>query len=121
MADKVAERLLRKMKRVVSGGAAYDDIEIGPVPAGEEWHLLWMSSVDETNTITKRGQAVKSGGLLYWIDEDAVTTADFHHGDKLELILGAGESLVTRLTGCTSLDVLKVFVVGHYHELGENL
>jgi hypothetical protein len=119
MVDKIPERLLRLHEYVVSAGAAYDDLTFGPVPDGEEWHVKWIASMDEDNAITKRGYAIKSGGSLYWLHEEAVTTAALRAGRKLEAKLSAGEELVVRLTGCTSSDDLHAWLTGLYWELQE--
>lgn len=119
MADKIPLRLLRKTARAASSGAAYDDLEIGPVPDGEEWGIDWASCVDETTAITKRAVGVKAGGLLYYLKEEAITTAGLVHGWQVQVTLSAGESLILRLTGCTTADVLKAFAIGHYWEIRE--
>jgi hypothetical protein len=121
MADKIPERLLRKQVSGTSAGAAYDDLEIGPVPPGEEWYITNVACTDETNAITKRGVAIKSGGSLYWLLERALTTQalrDLDY-DNLLVVLAPGESLVCRLTGCTSGDVIRAWAVGRYFEVSE--
>lgn len=114
MAVEIASQVLRKHARAVSAAADYDDLEIGPVPPGQEWHITHVASVDETTAITKRGWAIKSAGFLYWIEELLVTTADLHDGDKVNVTLAAGESLICRLTGCTLNDILYAYATGTY-------
>jgi len=114
MPIEIALQVLRERKRAVSAGAAYDDLEIGPVPPGQEWWVTHVASVDETNLVTKRGWAIKSAGFLYWIEELLVTTLGLHDGDKVKITLSAGESLICRLTGCTDEDVLYAYATGTY-------
>lgn len=117
MPDKTPERVLRLHETGTSAGAAYDDLSFGPVPFGQEWHVRWIASQDEDNGITKRGYAVKRGGLLYWLHEEAITTAALRHGQKVEATLTEGDELVVRLTGCTSSDALHAWLTGTYVEL----
>jgi len=119
MADRVPARVLRKYDRVVSAGDAYDDLQIGPVPPGEQWFVRRVSSVDETTAITKRGYAVQTGGALYWLHEELITTLALRHGCEINTLLVAGESLIVRLTGCTNLNVLRAWATGEYWEVGE--
>lgn len=119
MPDAAPLRVLREHERSTSGGAAYDDLEIGPVPDGEDWLVEWVSCVDETNAIIKRAVGVKVGGSVYWLKEEAITTSGLIHGWRVVVPLSAGESLVLRLTGCTSSDVIKAWAVGEYLEVRE--
>jgi len=117
MSEEKAARVLRKFARAVSAGAAYDDLEIGPVPPGQEWTVEHVASVDETTAITSRGWAIKASGFLHWIEEVLVTTAALHDGERVVIVLAAGESLICRLTGCTSADVLYAYVTGTYRRV----
>lgn len=111
--------VLREFKRAVSAGAAYDDLEIGPVPAGERWYIEDVCNIDETTAITSRQVGIKSGGFIYWLYGHAVTTAALPHGYRRPFIVVAGESIVCRLTGCTSADVLYAYLVGLYAKVSE--
>jgi len=119
MASSIPGRVLRKSVRVVSAGGAFDDLEIGPVPFGEQWLVRRVASMDDTNVVTKRGYAVKTGSYLYWLHETLTVTLDLRHGEELNTLLVAGESLIVRLTGCTNLDVLWAWLTGEYWEVGE--
>ena len=114
MSEERATQVLREYAKVTSAGDAYDDLEIGPVPPGQEWRITHVASVDLTTAITKRGWAIKSAGFLYWIEELLVTTLALHDGDRVEIVLSAGESLICRLTGCMSADVLYAYATGTY-------
>lgn len=111
--------VLREFKRAISEGAAYDDLEIGPVPAGERWYIEAICNNDETTAITSRQVGIKSGGMIYWLYGHAVTTAALPHGYRRPFTLVAGESVVCRLTGCTSADVIFAYLAGLYVEVGE--
>ena len=112
-------RLLRQQARVASAGGDYDDVEIGPVPPGEQWYIERVALEDQTTAITKRGVAIRSAGALYWLDEAATTTAGLRPGYQIRTFLNAGETLVCRFTGATLSDVLYAYATGHYVEYQE--
>lgn len=119
MAKISSGRMLRKTQNETSGGDAYDDLEIGPVPDEEQWVIDWASGRDETTDITKTTFGIKSGGHIYWFYETTVAAAAELASVAAGVSLVAGESLIVRLTGCTSDDVLKAKVIGVYYELRE--
>lgn len=109
-------RLLRKQARALGAGGDYDDLEIGPVPQGEQWYVERVVIDDQTTAITKRGVAIRSAGALFWLDEQLWTTAALRIGHQVRTYLFSGESLICRVTGATASDVLYAYATGHYIE-----
>ena len=112
-------RLLRQQARAVAAGGDYDDVEIGPVPPGEQWYVERVALEDQTTAITKRGVAIRSAGAYYWLDEAVTTTAALRPGYQIRTFLNAGETLVCRFTGATENDVLYAYATGYYVEFQE--
>lgn len=111
-------RLLRKEIRLLASGTS-DDLEIGPVPPGEQWYVERVAAVNESAAMTRRGVAVKSAGALFWIDEQAFTTQSQHESHQVRTYLNPGESLIVRITGAAATNVLRAFATGHYIEFAE--
>ena len=119
MEQEYPRRVLRLRDDAKGTTAAYDDIEFGPVPNGEQWHVCNIAVVDEDNTITKWGVFIRARHGDYWITERLFTTKDLHRGWECGCYLREGEKLVVRITGATSGDTLRAWVTGYYEEIGE--
>ena len=112
-------RLLRQQARAVAAGGDYDDVEIGPVPPGEQWYVERVVLEDQTTAVYKCGVAIKSAGAYYWLDEAGTVTSALRPGYRVRTFLNAGESLICRFIGATENDVLYAYATGHYVEFQE--
>lgn len=117
MAEKEAARLLRKHNSELAVGGAYDDVDIGPVPDDQEWHIRRFNCSNDDNAITKRGFLVKSGGAEYWVTETMITTAGRRYGLEINTVLGPGETATVRLTGCTAGDTINSWLTGVWYQI----
>jgi hypothetical protein len=108
--------LLRKHVMITSGGAAYDDLEIGPVPVNEQWYVEWAACYTEAGSQTYHGVAVKSAGALSWLDERAYAVAGKHEGHNIHTWLNPGESLIVRVTGSSNTNVVHAYATGDYRK-----
>jgi len=109
--------VLRKVYRVVSTGAAYDDVAADRVDPGELWRIESISAENETSNFTELRIYIKGHGYEHWLYEKENPLGGKLYWSEEDITLGEGEQIIARFSGCTSGDKLAFYLNGYREEV----
>ena len=110
--DLTLERVVRKQLSFVSAGVATEYINDAPVKKNQVLTLTRIALVNQTHSFTSLRVGVYSGGVFYPFEEQSSPAADTLYWTSDELIICSGENLRIELKGCTSGDIVRVYMYG---------
>ena len=92
--------------------ATNEDLDIGPVPAGEEWAIEHLSAEDETTAFTTLRVGILRSLSFMPLEEQASPSAATLYWNSRPFYLREHESLRVRFTGTTNADKLRAYYNG---------
>ena len=100
-------------KKVKSGGAATEDIELGPVPKGLTWVVNHVAVEDETTAFTSVRVGVGQANDFRPLEEHIGGVAGELYTVPEPIYVPEGKFLQVRFVGTLSGDKLAVYINGH--------
>ncbi len=100
-------------KKAKSGGAATEDVELGPVPEGVTWVLNHVAVEDETTAFTSVRVGVGQANDFRPVEEHIGGVAGELYTVPEPIYVPEGKFLRAQFVGTTSGDKLAVYINGH--------
>ena len=100
-------------KKVKSGGASNEDVELGPVPKGLTWVINHVAVEDETTAFTSVRVGVAQANDFRPIEEHIGGVAGELYTVPEPIYVPEGKFLRARFVGTTSGDKLAVYINGY--------
>lgn len=108
----------RKHLYKASGGGTYDDINDEQVPNGYRLTVHHISVENQTTAYTRLVVGISNGNNFDQLIEEDSPAADNLYWHDRPIFVPEGWFIRCRLTGCTSADVLQVYLNGCMEKVG---
>ena len=96
-----------------SGAATNEDLDLGPVPVGQQWCINHVAAEDETTAATEIRFGIARAGTFFPLEDQESPAAGVLYTVPDPIYLAAGEYLRVRFVGSTNNDVLKAYANGY--------
>lgn len=105
-----------------SAAATYDELKFGAVAAGRTYVIQRLAVEDEDSAPTGdiRIYVDGHGYNHYELEQDSPQAATLYWSER-DIVLTESETLVARITGCTSGDNLHMYLAGYWYEGSEEM